>query len=147
MTCTCCTTPNATRPCRCWLIWEIDEILKRGPELGTLVDEAQALRARLSAERSESAPGVPSLTAASCVLPMLATHLSFLKIGAQMFLSLHTIKSQVMSMRCSNKCSNHADLHPTLTDRSHYSDLPQRPSSTTRYLVCIQRVWTASRRS
>ena len=81
------------------LMREIDEILKRRPGLGTLVGEAQALRARLSAERAPSAPGASSLTAAELrVLPMLATHLSFPEIGTEMFLSPHTVKSQAMSI-------------------------------------------------
>jgi LuxR family transcriptional regulator, maltose regulon positive regulatory protein len=78
---------------------EVDEILKRRPDLGTLVGEAAALRARLSAEPAPSAPGASSLTAAELrVLPMLATHLSFPEIGAEMSLSPHTIKSQAMSI-------------------------------------------------
>jgi len=69
------------------------------PGLGTLVTEAQALWTRLSAERASSAPGASSLTAAELrVLPILATHLSFREIGAEMFLSPHTVKSQVMSI-------------------------------------------------
>ena len=81
------------------LMREIDEILKRRPDLGTLVGEAQAVRSRLSAERAPSAPGASSLTAAELrVLPMLATHLSFPEIGAEMFLSPHTVKSQAMSI-------------------------------------------------
>jgi LuxR family maltose regulon positive regulatory protein len=32
------------------------------------------------------------------ILPMLATHLSFPEIGAEMFLSPHTVKSQAMSL-------------------------------------------------
>ena len=32
------------------------------------------------------------------VLPMLATHLSFPEIGAELFLSPHTVKSQAMSL-------------------------------------------------
>ena len=81
------------------LMREIDEVLERQPDLGTLVGEAQALRARLSTERSPSIPGASSLTAAELrVLPMLATHLSFPEIGAEMFLSPHTVKSQAMSI-------------------------------------------------
>jgi LuxR family transcriptional regulator, maltose regulon positive regulatory protein len=81
------------------LMREIDEILKRRPDLGTLVGEARALRARLTAERSPAYPGASSLTAAELrVLPMLATHLSFPEIGAEMFLSPHTVKSQAMSI-------------------------------------------------
>jgi LuxR family transcriptional regulator, maltose regulon positive regulatory protein len=81
------------------LMREIDEILKRRPDLGTLVGEARALRARLSAQRDPDVPGASSLTAAELrVLPMLATHLSFPEIGAEMFLSPHTVKSQAVSI-------------------------------------------------
>jgi LuxR family transcriptional regulator, maltose regulon positive regulatory protein len=78
---------------------EIDDILKHRPKLGTLVGEARELRARLSAERGPATQGVSSLTTAELrVLPMLATHLSFPEIGAEMFLSPHTVKSQAMSI-------------------------------------------------
>ena len=70
------------------LMREIDEMLQRRPGLGTLVGEAQALRARLSEERGPSAPGASSLTAAELrLLPLLATHLSFPEIAAELFLS------------------------------------------------------------
>jgi LuxR family maltose regulon positive regulatory protein len=81
------------------LMDEADEILKRRPELGTLVDEALELRSRISAEHAPNAQGASSLTAAELrVLPMLATHLSFPEIGAEMFLSPNTVKSQAMSI-------------------------------------------------
>ncbi len=70
------------------LMREIDELLQRRPGLGTLAGEAQALRARLSAERGPSAPGASSLTGAELrLLPLLATHLSFPEIAAELFLS------------------------------------------------------------
>jgi LuxR family transcriptional regulator, maltose regulon positive regulatory protein len=81
------------------LMREIDEILRRRPDLGTLVGEARAARARLSAERSPGAAGASPLTGAELrVLPMLATHMSFPEIGAEMFLSPNTVKSQAMSI-------------------------------------------------
>ena len=81
------------------LMREIDELLKRRPGLGTLVGEAEALRARLAQERGSSVPGASALTAAELrLLPMLATHLSFPEIAAEMFLSPHTIKSQTKSI-------------------------------------------------
>jgi LuxR family maltose regulon positive regulatory protein len=81
------------------LMREIDEVLRRRPDLGTLVGETQALRARLAEKRSPTADGASSLTTAELrVLPMLATHLSFPEIGAEMFLSPNTIKSQAMSI-------------------------------------------------
>ena len=81
------------------LMREIDELLKRRPDLGTLVGEAGALRARLADERGPSVPGASALTAAELrLLPMLATHLSFPEIAAELFLSPHTVKSQTMSI-------------------------------------------------
>jgi LuxR family maltose regulon positive regulatory protein len=81
------------------LMREIDELLKRRPDLGTLVGEARALRAQLSADHAPSIPGASSLTGAELrVLPMLVTHLSFSEIGAELFLSPHTVKSQAMSI-------------------------------------------------
>jgi LuxR family maltose regulon positive regulatory protein len=81
------------------LMREIDEIFRKRPDLGTLDGEVQALRARLAADDAPAAPGASSLTAAELrVLPMLATHLSFPAIGAEMFLSPHTVKSQAMSI-------------------------------------------------
>ncbi len=63
------------------------------------VDAVAQLRARLAAEQAPIAAGASSLTAAELrVLPMLATHLSFPEIAAQIFVSPHTVKSQAMSL-------------------------------------------------
>jgi LuxR family maltose regulon positive regulatory protein len=81
------------------LMREIDELLKRRPGLGTLDGEAQALRARLSADRRPGSPGASSLTAAELrLLPLLATHLSFPEIAADLFLSPNTIKTEAVSI-------------------------------------------------
>jgi LuxR family transcriptional regulator, maltose regulon positive regulatory protein len=81
------------------LMREIDDLLRRRPDLGTLAAEAQALRTRISKEHGPSAPGASSLTAAELrVLPLLATHLSYSEMGAELFLSPHTIKSQAYSL-------------------------------------------------
>jgi LuxR family transcriptional regulator, maltose regulon positive regulatory protein len=81
------------------LMREIDELLNRRPGLGTLVGHADALRAQLAGKRGLAAAGASSLTTAELrVLPMLATHLSFPEIGAEMHLSPHTVKSQAMSI-------------------------------------------------
>jgi LuxR family transcriptional regulator, maltose regulon positive regulatory protein len=81
------------------LMREIDEVLRRRPGLGNLADEARALRAQLASERSSAIPGASALTTAELrVLPMLATHLSFPEIGAEMFLSPNTVKSQAISI-------------------------------------------------
>jgi LuxR family transcriptional regulator, maltose regulon positive regulatory protein len=86
------------------LMQEINEILDRRPELGTLVDEARELRARLPAQgvpaqRGPATPGVSSLTTAELrVLPLLATHLSYPEIAAELSVSANTIKSQAYSI-------------------------------------------------
>jgi LuxR family maltose regulon positive regulatory protein len=81
------------------LMQEINEILERRPELGTLVDQVRELRARLPAERGPAACAVSSLTTAELrVLPLLATHLSYLEIAAELFVSPNTIKSQAYSI-------------------------------------------------
>jgi LuxR family maltose regulon positive regulatory protein len=81
------------------LMREIDELLRRRPDLGTLTGEAQALRARLSGQARSGSPGASSLTAAELrIIPLLATHLSFPEISTELFLSLNTIKSQAYSL-------------------------------------------------
>jgi LuxR family transcriptional regulator, maltose regulon positive regulatory protein len=57
---------------------EVDEVFRLRPRLGTLVEEAGEMQARLAKEGGPSAQEASSLTAAELrVLPMLATHLSF----------------------------------------------------------------------
>jgi LuxR family maltose regulon positive regulatory protein len=81
------------------LMWEIDELLKRRPGLGTLVGEAQALRAQLAKQRGASAPGASALTGAELrLLPLLTTHLSFPELGSELFVSPSTVKSQATSI-------------------------------------------------
>jgi LuxR family maltose regulon positive regulatory protein len=80
------------------LMQEVDEVFRRRPALGILVGEAREMRARLAKEGGPSAREASSLTAAELrVLPMLATHLSFREIGAELSLSPHTVKSQAIS--------------------------------------------------
>ena len=80
------------------LMVEIEEILKRRPDLGTLTGEADALRARLAEERGRSVPGASAMTAAELrLLPLLSTHLSAPEIAGELFLSPHTIKAQMRS--------------------------------------------------
>jgi LuxR family transcriptional regulator, maltose regulon positive regulatory protein len=81
------------------LLREIDDLLKQRPQLGTLVAEAEALRTRIAAERSPSSSGASSLTAAELrIVPLLATHLSYPEIAAELFVSPNTIKSQAYSI-------------------------------------------------
>ena len=81
------------------LMREIDELLSRPADLGTLVAEAEELRAKLWEERGSIALGESALTGAELrLLPLLATHLSFPEIAGEMFLSRHTVKSEAMSI-------------------------------------------------
>jgi LuxR family transcriptional regulator, maltose regulon positive regulatory protein len=78
---------------------EIDELLTRCPGLGTLVHEAEALRDQLAKQGGSITPGASSLTDAELrLLPLLTTYLPFGEIAAELFLSLHTIKTQARSI-------------------------------------------------
>ena len=81
------------------LMREIDELLRRRPGLGTLVNQARALRDTLAGEHGSNMPGASALTTAELrLLPLLATHLSLPQIGEELFLSPNTIKSQAISI-------------------------------------------------
>jgi len=81
------------------LMQEVDDVLRRRPGLGTLVGEAEELRARLAKERALGAPSASALTGAELrLLPMLSTHLQMQEIAAEMYLSPHTVRAQGKSI-------------------------------------------------
>jgi LuxR family transcriptional regulator, maltose regulon positive regulatory protein len=81
------------------LMREIDEILNRRPDLGTLVGEARELRTRLAAERGPGTAGASALTAAELrLLPLMSTHLQLQEIAAELYLSPHTVRAQSKSI-------------------------------------------------
>jgi len=81
------------------LLREADGILKRRPSLGVFIGQADDLRRELSHTHGSSAPGASALTDAELrLLPMLATHLTFPEIAAEMFLSRNTIKTEANSI-------------------------------------------------
>jgi LuxR family transcriptional regulator, maltose regulon positive regulatory protein len=80
------------------LLRDVDGVLRRRPDLGTLPAEADELRQQLETIRVE-APGASALTTAELrLLPYLPTHLSFREIGERLFVSAHTVKSQAISI-------------------------------------------------
>jgi LuxR family maltose regulon positive regulatory protein len=78
---------------------EADEILERRSQLGILVGQTAELHAALESDRHATAAGPSTLTTAELrLLPMLCTHLTTPEIASQMFLSRHTIRSQMQSI-------------------------------------------------
>ena len=81
------------------LLTEIGEILAHRPDLGVLVDQVREFRAYVGTIRSGRSPGPSTLTAAELrVLNLLPTYLSFREIGARLFVSPNTVKSQAISI-------------------------------------------------
>ena len=81
------------------LMREVDELLRRRPDLGTLAGEAAALRARLARQRGTVSAGVPALAAGELrLLPLLPAHLSFAEIAAELFVSTNTAKTPAVSI-------------------------------------------------
>ena len=75
-----------------------DDVIAHRPGLGTLVSEIAAARDELDVLRN-SVTGAPSLTPAEArLMPLLTTHLSFREIGAELFVSPHTVKTQAISI-------------------------------------------------
>jgi LuxR family maltose regulon positive regulatory protein len=80
------------------MLREIDALLRRQPDLGTLPKQVEELRASLRAMRA-TAPGASTLTTAELrVIPYLGTHLSFRAIGQRLYVSQHTVKSHAMAV-------------------------------------------------
>ena len=80
------------------MLREIDAVLRRQPDLGTLPAEVDELRASLKTMHVD-APGASTLTTAELrLLPYLATHLTFPEMGERLYLSRHTVKSHAMAI-------------------------------------------------
>jgi LuxR family transcriptional regulator, maltose regulon positive regulatory protein len=81
------------------LLAEVDEILAHRPDLGVLTTQAAELRRHVGSVRSGRSPGPSTLTAAELrLLTFLPTHLSFREIGARLFVSPNTVKTQAISI-------------------------------------------------
>ncbi len=81
------------------LLREIDDIVTRRPDLGTLVDEVRDFRGALaSTTAADSAGSVPLTPAELRLLPYLQTHLTADMIAKRLFISVHTVKTEVKSI-------------------------------------------------
>jgi ATP/maltotriose-dependent transcriptional regulator MalT/anti-sigma regulatory factor (Ser/Thr protein kinase) len=77
---------------------EVDELLRRRPDLGVLGQQAEKLRAQVDTMRADLL-GTSSLTAAELrLLPLLATHLTFRELAERLQVSPNTVKTQAMSI-------------------------------------------------
>ncbi len=81
------------------LLREIDDILSHRPALGTLLDEVEDFRGVLASSAGSGATGPLPLTPAELrLLPYLQTHLTADGIAERLFLSSHTVKTQVKAI-------------------------------------------------
>jgi LuxR family maltose regulon positive regulatory protein len=81
------------------LVREIDDILSHRPALGTLSGEVDEFRALLKSSAAPEAIGRSPLTAAELrLLPYLQTHLTVAAIAERLFVSSHTIRTEVKSI-------------------------------------------------
>lgn len=68
------------------------------PDLGGLVDDVREIEAELQALRATGSLARSLTPAEIRLLPLLPTHLTFREIGAQLFVSHHTVKTQAISI-------------------------------------------------
>jgi LuxR family maltose regulon positive regulatory protein len=81
------------------LLREIDDVLSHRPALGILIDEVDEFRRALTSSTSSGTSGPLPLTPAELrLLPYLQTHLTADMIAERLFLSVHTVKTQVKAV-------------------------------------------------
>jgi LuxR family transcriptional regulator, maltose regulon positive regulatory protein len=80
------------------VLGEVEDLLRWRPDLGTLPHQASQLRSQLDHSGSEVIEAAPLTGAELRLVPLLATHLTFREMGQQLYVSPHTVKSQVMSI-------------------------------------------------
>jgi LuxR family maltose regulon positive regulatory protein len=81
------------------LLHEVDDILVHRPALGVLVDEVSEIRRMLTSSTQVGASGATPLSPAELrLLPYLQTHLTLPEISERLFVSRHTVRSEVGSI-------------------------------------------------
>jgi len=81
------------------LVREIEDILNHRPALGTLSGEVDELRRALAASTAPEATGESPLTPAELrLLPYLQTHLTAAGIAERLFVSMHTVRTEMKSI-------------------------------------------------
>ena len=99
---------------------QAQDILRRRPDLGTLVLSVARLQARVDQITVAEAVGVSTLTAAELrLMPLLSTHLSVPQIAERLFVSPHTVKAQVKSIYRKLGVSSRADAVDRMADPDH----------------------------
>lgn len=79
------------------LMREIDELLRRRPDIGAVSAQVEKLRSSLAAEPGAGG-SVPLTPAELRLLPYLQTHLTIAEIGRRLFISRNTVSSEVGSI-------------------------------------------------
>jgi LuxR family transcriptional regulator, maltose regulon positive regulatory protein len=80
------------------LVRDAEAVLRRRPDLGALGKRTDELRGRLGSLQSAGMETSTLTSAELRVLPLLLTHLTLAGIADRLFLSRHTVKSQMWSM-------------------------------------------------
>jgi len=77
---------------------EVDDVLAQRPALGALGREVEEFRRALAAS-SAPGPADPPLTPAELrLLPYLQTHLTADMIAKRLFISIHTVKTEIKAI-------------------------------------------------
>lgn len=79
------------------LMREIDELLRRRPDIGVVSAQVEQLRGSLAGEPAAGG-SVPLTPAELRLLPYLQTHLTIAEIGRRLFISRNTVSSEVGSI-------------------------------------------------
>jgi LuxR family maltose regulon positive regulatory protein len=80
------------------ILRDVNNLLRERPDLGIVGDEAKRLAEQVRTLPTTMASATTLTAAELWLLPLLPTHLSFPEIGARLFLSRHTVKTQAISM-------------------------------------------------